>query len=120
MNSSLEGIFIEVNLRKKKWLIFGGYNNEKKHIGKYLLDLGRSLDSLIGKYDNLLLVGDFNSETSETCMSEFCDVYNLKNLIKDPICFKNPINPSSIDFLVELTYGVFTWSENTIKLKFAY
>ena len=36
----------------------------------------------------------------EHMMSEFCDTYNLKNLIKDPTCFKNPLNPSAIDLIL--------------------
>ena len=28
----LEGIFVEINLRKKKWLLFAGYNNTKPNI----------------------------------------------------------------------------------------
>ena len=31
-------------------------------------------------------------------MSEFCEI--LKNLIKDPTCFKNPQNPSCIDLII--------------------
>ena len=33
-------------------------------------------------------------------MSEFSDTYNLKNLINEPTCFKNPINPSLIDLIL--------------------
>ena len=32
-------------------------------------------------------------------MKEFCEMYNLKNLIKDP-CYINPSNPSSIDLML--------------------
>ena len=45
-------------------------------------------------------MGDFNSEITEPGLSEFCETYNLSNLIKDPTCFKNPINPSSIDLFL--------------------
>ena len=45
-------------------------------------------------------MGDFNSELTETEMAEFCETYNLTNLIKEPTCFKNPLNPSSIDVLL--------------------
>ena len=54
----------------------------------------------MSKYDNFIILGDFNSETSENAMSEFCDTYNLKILIKEPTCFKNPVNPSSIDLIL--------------------
>ena len=33
-------------------------------------------------YDNIILLGDFNSEVTEQSMSEFCNIYNLKNLVK--------------------------------------
>ena len=36
----------------------------------------------------------------ENAMKEFCDTYNLKNLITEPTCFKNPLNPSSIDVML--------------------
>ena len=54
----------------------------------------------MGKYDNVFIMGDFNSEGTETEMTEFCETYNLTNLIKEPTCFKNPLNPSSIDLLL--------------------
>ena len=40
----LEGIFLEVNLRKSKWLLFGGYNPNKSNIDTFLGDLGQILD----------------------------------------------------------------------------
>ena len=32
-------------------------------------------------------------------MVDFEKIYNLKNLVKEPTCFKNPSNPSSIDVI---------------------
>ena len=40
---------------------------------------------------------DFNSEMSETSMNSFCDLYNLKCLVQELICYKNPERPSCID-----------------------
>ena len=62
--------------------------------------LGKGLDNYIGNYDNILLLGDFNSEFSEPCLNDFCDIYNLKNLVKEPTCYKNPDNPSCIDLFL--------------------
>ena len=36
----------------------------------------------------------------ENLMKDFCDTYDLINLIKDPTCFKNPLNPSIIDLVL--------------------
>ena len=60
----------------------------------------KGLDNYIGNYDNILLLGGFNSEFSEPCLNDFCDIYNLKNLVKEPTCYKNPDNPSCIDLFL--------------------
>ena len=52
------------------------------------------------KYDNFILLGDYNSEMSELAMKQFCDTYNLSNLIREPTCFKNVLNPSTIDLIL--------------------
>ena len=36
----------------------------------------------------------------EPVLKDFCDLYSLKNLIEEPTCYKNPINPSSIDLIL--------------------
>ena len=33
-------------------------------------------------------------------MNDFLDIYNLKNLVKHPTCFKNPDRPSCIDLIL--------------------
>ena len=60
----------------------------------------KGLDNYIGNYDNILLLGGFNSEFSEPCLNDFCDIYNLKNLVKEPTCYKNPDNLSCIDLFL--------------------
>ena len=36
----------------------------------------------------------------DTNLKGFCNLYLLKNLIKKPICFKNPENSKTIDFIL--------------------
>ena len=38
--------------------------------------------------------------TNDSAMSVFSDTYSLKNLIKEPICYKNPNKPSCIDLML--------------------
>ena len=99
-SENLEGIFLEINLRKTKYLLFGGYNNCKSNISTFLQNIGPTLDYYMCQLENFILLGDFNSEVSENEMKEFCDTYNLKNLVKEATCFKNPLNPSSIDLIL--------------------
>ena len=56
--------------------------------------------TIICFYDNILFLGDFNSQPSENCVNNFCNIYNLSNLVKEPTCFKNPDNPSCIDLFL--------------------
>ena len=64
------------------------------------------------RLENFILLGDFNSEITENAMKEFCDTYNLKNLITEATCFKNPINSSSIDLI--LTNKIRSFQNTTI------
>ena len=97
---NVEGIFFDMNIRNKKWLIIVGYNPNKEHIGSFLCHVGKSLDYLIGKNENLIIIGDFNSQMEEYAMKDFCETYNFKNLITEPTCYKNAQNPSLIDLIL--------------------
>ena len=55
---------------------------------------------LTANYEHLFTMGDLNSEIKEKYLMEFCQLYNLKNLITMPTCFKNPSNPSCIDVML--------------------
>ena len=54
----------------------------------------------MGNYDNIFILGDFNASVSENHMKDFCEMYDLENLISGPTCFKNANNPSSIDVML--------------------
>ena len=58
------------------------------------------MDKLIITYDNLLLLGDYNCEPSESCMNDFLGTYNLTNLVIEPTCFKNINKPTIIDLIL--------------------
>ena len=47
---------------------------------------------------------DFNGEVEGKNMSEFMKIYNLRNFVKQKTCFKNPENPSCIDFILINSY----------------
>ena len=95
-----EGFFVELNLKRKKWLLCCSYNPKFSQISFHLNELGKNLDTLTSKYDNIILLGDFNTEPTDTAFSHFCEIYNFKNLIKDKTCFKNPNKPSCIDLII--------------------
>ena len=111
---NIEGIFFEIIIGKSKWLIFGGYNPHKDKAKDFLKHVSKEVDGLLSKYENLLFLGDFNVEMEENVLMDFCDLYNLKNLINEPTCFKNPHNPSSIDVMLTNRHRNF---ENSITVE---
>ena len=42
---------------------------------------------------------DFNADSTNTRAGDFCQPYNLKHLFKTPTCYKNPVDPSPVDFI---------------------
>ena len=96
----LECTFLELRIRHNKWLVLVGYNPQKENIGLFLNKVSVELDKLLPKYDNLLMLGDWNSAVTEDDMENFCDTYDLENLIKEATCFKSTENPSSIDIML--------------------
>ncbi len=96
----IEGIFLEINFRKCKWLLFGTYHRPSQNKTYYLDKITHALDIYIKKYDRFLLAGDCNMVEHDTIMSVFLNQYDCKNLVRDPTCYKNVANPSCIDLLI--------------------
>ena len=99
-NNDLEFFMVEFNLFKMKWLIGCSYNPHKNMISNHLNAIGIRLDEHMQQYDNIILIGDFNCEPHEIEISDFCDIYGLKNLVKEPTCFKSTENPTLIDLIL--------------------
>ena len=97
---NFEGFFVELSLCKKEILMCCSYNPAKSNISSHVSIVGRSLDSYMSSHGSFLVIGDLNSEISEMAMSEFCETYNLQNLVKDPTCYKNPSKPTCIDLIL--------------------
>ena len=56
-NNNIEAMFVEINLRKKKWLLSCSYNPHKSEIMDHLNEIGKHLDSYSSKYDNYIYWG---------------------------------------------------------------
>ena len=76
----IEGIFIEINLRKTKWILYGTYHPPGQDDRYYFGHLGKALDIYSDKYDKFLLAGDFNAEEGESCLDIFLCDYGTKNM----------------------------------------
>jgi len=59
-----------------------------------------NLELYSSKYDNFILMGDYNCEVTSAKMKSFCEDLDLKSLINVPTCFKALDNPSCIDLIL--------------------
>ena len=78
----IEGIFVEINLRKTKWLLFGSYHPPSQPVSYYFDKVSNTLNMYISTYDNFLLTGGFNTEDSEPELCDFLDKYGATNMVR--------------------------------------
>ena len=71
-----------------------------KKFGVKIDKRGENLDNYSSKYDSFIILGDLNSEPTESAIRDFCQIYGCKNLIKDHTCFTNPERPSCNDLII--------------------
>ena len=72
-NRPIEGFYLEINLRKKKWLLCGTYNPHRNNIGNHLDSLSKFLALYSSANDNYIVIRDFIREVDSKEMSSFCD-----------------------------------------------
>ena len=80
--SNWEGLFLELNLRKKKWVSCCSYNPHNNFIGTHVDSIGKAIDSLFARYENFILIGGFNTEESDITILEFCNIYSFNIVLK--------------------------------------
>ena len=62
--NDVESIFVELNFRKCKWLLCGTYHPPSQSDEYLFNNLDKALDTY-SRYNKVLLMGDFNTQTSE-------------------------------------------------------
>ena len=62
---NIEGLFMELNFRKSKWLFGGMYHPPSQPDQYFFNTLDKALD-VYSNYENILLIGDFNAQIGET------------------------------------------------------
>ena len=98
-SNNIEGIFVEINIRKSIWLLLGTYHPQSQNKIFYFRNIRQALDMYTQNYDKIVLAGDFNAEKKEIILNLFMDLYDLQNLANENTCFKSVENPSCVDLL---------------------
>ena len=67
----------------------------------------RNIEYFCTRYENFLIIGDFNLIESNDSLHDFMRDFNLESIVKEPTCFKS-VNPTCIDLILTSDSGKFS------------
>ena len=94
----MEGLFVELNFRKCKWLLFGTYHPPSQADIYHFDNLDKAFDTY-SSYEKRLLIGDFNTETCEPRLDSLIYKHVLQNLVKEKTFFKKRLQFSTSSYV---------------------
>ena len=102
INSEVEHLVLEVILRKEKFIFILMYSPPNVAKEKTIQTMSNVLDKCCCECKTLYVMGDLNVNCllDNHALSETFEMYNLKNIIQGPTCFKNVSNPSLLDVIL--------------------
>ena len=83
-----------------KWPVVFCYSFHKTFSKDFFTAISKEIYSLSSKYENFLIIVDFNCEILEESIFNSYRIYNFNNLINDLTCYKNSENPTCIDLIM--------------------
>ena len=94
----IQAIPFELSLRKKEWLVISIYRPPLESLSCFLDPLTNMIDFFSSSYDNFIVMGDFNSQPTDSIVKDFMDANGFINLIKSNTCFNG--KGSCIDLIL--------------------
>jgi hypothetical protein len=96
----MEAIIVEIHLDREKWIFPLIYKPPASNSHAFCDELSTLLDKCLLKSTNIVLLGDLNQDllkpnTHGRDLSDVNDLFDLRCLITEPICFKD--TPSRLD-----------------------
>ena len=79
----------EIKLRTKKWLLLSIYRPPTQCPSYFFEEIEKGINFFSNKFENRIVMGDFNCEVGDSAIKAFMDTYTLVNLIKNPTCHKS-------------------------------
>ena len=89
----------EIKLRTKKLLLLSIYRPPSQCPSYFFEEIEKGINFFSNKFENLIVMGDFNCEVGDSAIKAFMDTYTLVNLIKNPTCHKSD-SPPCIDLIL--------------------
>ena len=105
-STDIEILPLELASTKRKWLILGLYKTPSLGSEIFVSEVTKALTFYKEKYNNILLMSDFNMTSENRHQKDFTDSNDFENLIKEPTCFKST-SPTTIDVFLTNRKGWF-------------
>ena len=108
--NGIESIVIQVKTKTNNSFFIVIYKPPNIHIQHLSKAIESMLNKCLSESRNIYIIGDLNVNfnLNPNNLSNICDIYDLKQVIKGPTCFKSLENPTLLDIIL-------TNSPNTIK-----
>ena len=107
-------IFLEVNVQSSKWLFLRCYNPLSQNEEFLISNLSKTINAFSTKYDNILLMGDFNLTIENKHLEELLNLFNVKSPISSPTCFQSKYS-TCIDLILTNQEDLFS-NSNTCEV----
>ena len=96
----IETLCVEVTIGNSKTILVCVYKHPKVKSDIFIDEMCKMSNILAQVCDDYIYIGDMNCcPTKTSVIKDLCEIYGLKNLIKDPTCFKAK-NPTLIDVVL--------------------
>mgnify|MGYP001579955219 CR=1 FL=1 len=101
IDNDVEGMVIECQLGKNKWLIAALYKPpcvSDANFKKCFLSLSEELLTITTR---VMILGDLNCDMNKSNkLNDMCGIMGLKNIVVGNTCFKSISNPTAIDVIL--------------------
>ena len=99
-SNGIESLCVEVTVGKSKTVLTCIYKHPKVKKLIFKECISKMADKLMSTHDDLIFLGDWNCcPHKSNTVKDFCDMYNLRNLITEPTCHKGNVS-SLLDVIV--------------------
>ena len=109
-----EPIFLKVYVQCSKWLFVGFYKPPSQNEEFFISNLSKTINAFSTKYENILLMGDFNLTIKNKHLEELLNLFNLKSLVSSLTCFQST-SPTCIDLMLTNQENLFS-NSNTCEV----
>ena len=94
-----EIVLFEFSVSSKKWLLLGNYKSPSQNNLSFIKKLNLALNFFSPIYENVILLGDFNTSAENPNLKKFMCSSDLESLIDSPAYYRS-INPTCIDLIL--------------------